>query len=521
MLQRTLFVLLTLLTLGVVACENIGPSTDTLKAEDVGNILRYDVNFPIGILFPPEALSSGASHAFPLLYSYLFVPDDKGKLLPDLAEKWTYDPQNRTWTIRLRKDVRFHNGWPVTAKDIIYSWKLFTSVFSGFSSIVKSIEVLSEQEIALRLTEDAPDFLDRIWDMEILPFPRGDKVDYFNHPVGSGPFQFVSRNAEKEVVLKANSSYFGGRPTIDKVVFKYIPDKERSWTRLLAGETDVVQEIAPNNLEIMKNLRGKFYISKYTLSYYTILLFNTRNSFFSNVRIRRAIAHSIDSNYIVNNILHGFGKVAVGPLGVDVPLQSLNVHPPEYDPENTLRLLAESGWLPDNKTRFLKKQGQVFEFTLLVPAESRIKKQVAQYIQLCLNEIGLKVHLVSLPSDDIYVRYKGNNQFQAVLTEFDSAHRRPEDLHQIWCNESDKASIDSGFFHPSVFRLCKQILNEKDPQENKQIFYRLNEIIISLQPGVFLYHKSAIDVMSRRILLSVPFSLDHQGIYRLRHAIIK
>lgn len=505
------------LTFFILSCEKSDNVSDRTRLKNK-NVLRYDVNNPIGTFFPPKALSSGATHAFPLIYSYLFIPDTNGKLFPDLAEKWTYEPQGFKWIFELRKDAQFHNGWPVTAKDVMYSWELFIDVFPAISSIVKSINVFSDHVIALCLTENVPDILNRIWDIEITPHPHKGKVDYLNHPVGSGPFQFVSRNTDKEVVLKANPSYFGGRPKIDRVVFKYIPDKERSWTRLLAGKTDIVQEIEPKNLEMMKSLIHKFYIGEYTLPYYTILLFNTRDPLFSNVNVRRALANSIDRDYIVNHILHGFAKKAIGPFGINSPFHSLNVHSPEYDPPNALRLLAEAGWLPDNKTKLLKKQGQVFEFTLGVPVESRIKKQVSQYIQLCLNEIGLKVHLVSLHSDELYTKYEGTNQFQAVLTEFDIVHRRPEDLQKIWCSESDKASIDSGSFHPSIFCLCKQILNEKDPQEKEQILYRLNEIIISLQPGVFLYHKTAIDVMSKRFRLPDDFCLTHEGIYRLKYA---
>lgn len=518
-LRGALAAFLLLLVLG--GCKNTGQSADARNDRNPENVLRYDVNFPIGSFYPPEALSNGASRAFPFLYSYLFVPNSEGKLCPDVAERWTYDPENYTFTIRLRKDVRFHNGWPVIAKDIIYSWKLFTSVFSSFSSIVKSIGVLTEKEIVLCLTEDAPDFLDRIWDMEILPFPKKDKVDYSNHPVGSGPFQFVSRNAEKEVLLKANSSYFGGCPKIDRVIFKYIPDKERSWTRLLAGETDIVQEIAPKNLEIMKNLRHKFYISKYTLPYYTILLFNTRDPLFSNVKVRRAIAHSIDRDYIVHHILHGFGKKAIGPLGIDASSRNPDVHSPEYDPHKGLRLFAEANWLPDYKGGFLKRQDQVFEFTLMLSNESQVQQRVARYIQLCLNELGVKTHLISLPYDELLSTYQRKSCFQAVLTELQSSHRNIEVIQYQWCSDCNKRSIAGGFFDPRVSSFCQQLLIENNPKKRRNIINRLDEAIIFLQPGVYLYHKTAIDVMSRRIRFHTPFFLDHQGIHRLKHAVIE
>lgn len=518
-LRGVLAAFLLLLVLG--GCKNTGQFADARNDRNPENVLRYDVNFPIGAFYPPEALSNGASRAFPLLYSYLFVPNSEGKLCPDLAERWTYESQSCTWTIQIRKDAHFHNGWPVTVDDVIYSWELFAMVFSGLSSVVKSIDILSGREIALRLTMNLPEFLDRIWHMEILPHPQNVKVDYFSHPIGSGPFRFVSRAGDKEIVLEANPAYYGGRPPIEKVIFQYIQDKENSWKRILAGETDIVQEIAPKNLEVMKRVSHKFYINKHTLSYYTILLFNTQDPLFSNVKVRRALAHSIDRDYIVNHILHDFGKKAIGPLGIDAPSRNPDVHSPEYDPQKALRLLAEVNWLPDYKGGFLKRQDQVFEFTLMLSNESQVQQQVARYIQLCLNQIGVKTHLISLPYDELLSTYQRKSCFQAVLTELQSSHRNIEVIQYQWCSDCDKKSIAGGFFDSRVSSFCQQLLIENNPKKRRNIINRLDEAIIFLQPGVYLYHKTAIDVMSRRIRFHAPFSLDHQGIHRLKHAVIE
>ncbi|MBW2646678.1 MAG: hypothetical protein JRE23_10950, partial [Deltaproteobacteria bacterium] len=230
----TLFLLCICLICPLTSCKKSDVTSDT-KIPQNENILRYDVNAPFTSLNPTEVLGSGSNHIFPLLYSYLFVPNPSGELEPDLATKWTYDPMSFTWTIHLRKDALFHNKQPVTSKDIKFSLETpLRTISSSMSSLIDQIYLLSDTVICIRLKRNAPEFPKKIWDFEIIPKSNGDKIDYYNHPIGSGPFKFAYRNGEKEVVLVANEDYYDGRPSMDGVVFYYQPDKEKAWTRLLS-----------------------------------------------------------------------------------------------------------------------------------------------------------------------------------------------------------------------------------------------------------------------------------------------
>jgi peptide/nickel transport system substrate-binding protein len=486
------------------------------------NILRYDVNAPFTSLHPTIVKFSGSNHLFPLLYSYLFVPDSNGRLRPDLATKWVFDPEKLQWTFHLRNDAVFHNNKAVTSKDVKYSYEKWIKNFRpNLSSVIDRISLLSDTALCIHLKKEDPLILQKIWDFEIFPHPNGEEIDYYNHPIGSGPFKFKERYTNKEIHLEANANYYNGLASLDKIIFYYQPDKEKAWVRLLAGETDIAQEISPKNYQMMRQYEDRFYFDQYILNFYAILLYNTFDPLFSDSRVRLALTHAIDREYIVKTILKGYGKVANGPMGVDSPYHNPEIKPVPFDPQKALALLKEAGWTHDSKSRSLRNKGKRFEFTLLVFKESQIDKKVARYIQLCLNDLGIRVWLQALAFEDVQRRYLRNNQFQAVLTELSGTYHHPEYLKTFWSTSTEGRSKAGCFKHPELTRLIKKGLDEKDPEKQKELFYEIDALITSLQPGTFLFQKTAIDVMSGRFSLPHPFSLTHEGIHRLRHAVLK
>ncbi|MDO9263372.1 MAG: ABC transporter substrate-binding protein [Desulfosalsimonadaceae bacterium] len=502
----------------IASCDK-GKSPSTAVDAANENILRFDVAAPFGSLNPAEVEASGSTVIFPLLYSYLCVPDINGELKPDLAESWTYDPKTFTWIIHLRTDAFFHNGQPVTSKDVEYTCqKWFKNIRPSLREFVEKISTVSDSVCYIHLNKNDPAFIQKIWDMEIISGSENDHIDYYHQPVGSGPFQFSNRNNDDRIVLIANKNYYNGRPSLDGVVYIYQPDKEKAWTRLLSGATDIAQEISPKNFEMIRQYDNRFYFDYHTLGYYSILLYNTHDPLFADPLVRRALTHAIDREYIVKKMLNGYGKVAAGPMGIDSVFHNPELTPMPYDPQKSLQMLQQVGWSYDQADHYLFKQGKNFEFVLFVVKESQIEKNIAQYIKLCLNEIGIKMDIQSLPYEDITRRYMRNDEFQTVLTEFTGAYQRYEVLKTQWIPHNYEKSGAGGFEHPEVTRLLNKAIKEKDPIKQKAYLYEVDTLISSLQPGSFLFHKTAIDVMSRRFALPFAFSLSYEGIHRLRYA---
>lgn len=484
------------------------------------NVLHYDVSAPFGSLNPLDGGQSGASSVFPLLYSYLFIPNENGELEPDLAVRWSYDPDERAWTIYLRRDAFFHNGNPVTADDVRFSLEEAVRRYTSLSfDLVKSVTVASNESIVVTLTKDDPDVIQILSYFEIVPKPANRSTDGgMDAPIGSGPFKFWYRNGSTEVGLAPNDNYYLGPPALEGIVYHYQPDKEKSWARLLDGKTDIVQEMLPKDYEMIKDLGREFYFRVYTLDYYSILLYNIEDPLFSDPNVRLALSQSIDVDYIIRKILRGFGVRTSGPLGWSVQIAASRFC--KYSPKKALELLHDAGWDFEPGSRFLSKDGRNFEFTIHLFDGSEIDRRVCEYIQLCFNEIGVKAHLAAEGFDRLSQRYQGNNDFQAVLTELLGSPSVPLLFSSIW-DPTINGKCQAGCFNdPDLARLFTHMAHVA-PSARRELLYEADDMIASLHPGTFLFHRKAVDAMSRRVVLPHAFSLMQGGIYRLKDATIK
>jgi peptide/nickel transport system substrate-binding protein len=302
------------------------------------------------------------------------------------------------------------------------------------------------------------------------------------------------------------------------VIFYYIPDREASWVRLIKGETDIAGDLTLKDYKIIEQYADRFYFSRALYSYYTILLYNTRHPLFENPMVRRALTHAIDRDYMIQNILDGMAEVVAGPMGNESLWHDPDLNPLPYDPPLALELLKKPGWTPDPQTRCLMKNGKCFEFELLLSSGSETDLKLARYIQLCLNDIGIRVHLKSSTIDELNARYYQNTKFEAVLTNLDNRVRRPEELFALWITSDGTRSKTGGFDSPEASRLAHLAMDATDPETQKALFQQFDRLIAGLAPGSFLFQKTYIDAMSKRFLLNGPFSFDVPGVYRITSA---
>jgi peptide/nickel transport system substrate-binding protein len=329
--------------------------------------------------------------------------------------------------------------------------------------------------------------------------------DFANRPIGSGPFRFSYRKGEKEVGLVVNEDYYRGRPSIDRVVFYVQPDKEKSWARLLSANTDLALGIDAKDYEILKRHEDRFHFNTVVEPFRTLLLFNTADPFFADPRVRTALAHGIDKEYILTRILGGQGVAAAGAMGYHSPFRNPELQPIPYNPEKSLRLLKEAGWSVDRDGRYLQKAGRRFEFTILLFAEIQLHHRVAQYLRLCLNDLGIKAHLQPVPYHELYERFWGNNAFQAVITEFKDVISA-DFLHDLWCPVDGKMSMAGSFEDPDVSRLIDRALKSGNHVLRMKLFHESDSLLTSLQPAMFLYQRTYLNVLSKSFQPAYPFS---------------
>jgi peptide/nickel transport system substrate-binding protein len=463
-------------------------------------VIRCDLTAPIGSLNPYESLLSGSSTILPLIYSRLLDVNDEGNLEPDLAVNWSYDKIRRVWFIEIRNDALFHDGRPVTSQDVSYSILEYAeNIGPSLTSLIGSIRILSQHSLEIVLNYDDPEFLSSLVSTPVVPSSSGDSDHSFAQPIGSGPFRYEYRHGDAEVGLVANASYYRGRPSADRFIFYYQPIGEKSWARLLSGETDAAWSLQPKDLEILKYYEDRLTIVSRVAPYYFLLLYNNCDPLFTDPIVRLAISYALDKKFMIRKFQNGVGETAVGPVAIDSPFHNPAVSAVPCHPQKAVELLGTAGWTYHPTDRSLWKDGRRFEFTLLLFEGFQIHRKIAEYVSLCLNEIGIRVHLEVLPHHELMKRYAGKNQFQGVLTQFKGVFRNPRTLARQWLPYFASMAPADSLSSSYIMDLINRAAFEDNSTRQRKLVYEIEDFFNTYQPATFLFHLAEVNVFSNRI----------------------
>jgi peptide/nickel transport system substrate-binding protein len=270
------------------------------------------------------------------------LDDATGNLQPWLAKSWeTVD--ETTWKFSLRDDVKFHDGTPLTAKDVkatvdtlIKAATPLAPIFDG----VTSVEAPDDVTVLFHSERPLGALPRNVALLGIAPADRVGKDGFFDAPVGSGKFKFDSFTGD-ELVLLANSEHWNGPPKAEKLVFRQIPDATARVAALQTGEIDITWNIPPDLLAGLKSTQGVTTATVPGFLNYEILINWDRPSL-DNLKVRQALVHAIDANSIIKNVLGGLGTPARAPLAQTI-FGATELEPHAYDPALAGRLLQESG----------------------------------------------------------------------------------------------------------------------------------------------------------------------------------
>ena len=323
-----------------------------------------------------------------------------------------------------------------------------------------------------------------------------------------------------KIGLIANEHDRRGRPSIDRIVFHHIADSENSWARLLRGETDIALELTPKDRAMMERYPGPFCLQAKGRAPSSYPVYDNFDPLFQSPKVRWAMTHAINREYLIKEIAHGFAEPAAGPIWPHSPYSRSEVSPIRYDPERALDLLQEEGWIrqPDG---CLAKDGKCFEFSLFLFEGYQQHLKVGEYIQLCLNDLGIRMRLQAIPFDQLLKRYWANDRFQAVLTEFRGIDKDFQMAQKAWSWSRETPAVAGGFADAEVNRLFDEAAMEQDFVRQRALLQGAETRLIALQPGTFLYYLVATDVMSKRIRVAPHIVLDEANILAIAFAYLE
>jgi len=458
----------------------------------------------------PLLSSDSTSHEIAgMVFNGLVKYDKDLNIIGDLAESWDVSKDGLMITFHLRKGVKWHDGRPFTADDVLYTYQVTIdpktpTAYSGDFLKVKKAEVLDS--LTFRVTYGEP-FAPALmsWGGAIMPKHLLEGKDIAaspltRRPIGTGPYMFKEWKPGQKIVLISNPDYFEGKPYIDGFIMRIIPDMATMFLELRANGIDWMNLTPLQHMRQTENnlFRKNFNKYRYLSFSYTYLGYNLKNPLFMDKRVRQAIAYAINRDEMIQGVLLGLGKPATGPFKPGTWVYNPDVKTYPYDPPKAKELLAQAGWRDVNKDGVLEKDGQPFVFEIITNQGNEVRGKCAEIIQRRLGEIGIKVKIRVLEWAAFVNDFINKRRFDATILGWTIP--LDPDIYDVW-HSSKTGPQELNFVsyqNAEVDKLIEKGRSTFDQTKRKKYYDRIQEILAEEQPYTFLYVPDALPIVHAR-----------------------
>jgi peptide/nickel transport system substrate-binding protein len=440
---------------------------------------------------------------------------------PRLAERWVAAADNLTYTFYLRKDARWHDGKPVTADDVVFTFDILrapsskTMAIRSFLDPLAAYEKLDAHTVRFKLARPYWFAFDAIAEVFIYPKHVYGKGDFNTHPanrkpVGSGRYRFERWATGDEIVLIRNDAFFGERAHIQKIVFKYAPDSTVRVQMLKRGDIDVVERVPPDVWRTVAEepeVAARFYRLRHVPSSVQWVGWNQDRIYFRDKRVRQALTMLIDRQDIVDNLRLGLDRIAVSWFYPGAPEWNERLRSLPYDPKRAADLLEDAGYKDRDGDGLLDKNGQPFSFTFLYPVGNPFYEQLAGLLQEDLKKVGIKVETARLEWA-VFMERLRRHEFDACSLLWQLYPR--SDPFQIWhSSEAHGGSNFISFQNPEADAMLEAARHEFDEQKRLAHYRRFTEILHEEQPYTFLFNRFNLSLVRKDLggVYSTPYGI--------------
>lgn len=463
------------------------------------------------VLIPMLASDSASHDVAGLMLNGLVKYGPDLHLTGDLADSWDVSPDGLTITFHLRRDVCWEDGVPFTARDVLFGFNTITdpqtpTAYAEDFLQVKRAEVPDPHTFRVTYERPFAPALGSWGSLVVLPEHRlrGTQLNHSSlarHPLSIGPFRFMEWKPGEKIVLAANDRYFPGRPFLDRYIYRFIPDPATLFLELKAGSIDMMsltplQYTRQTGSAWFRQNFNKYRIPSFS---YTYLGFNLRHPWFKDRRVRRAIAHAIDKQELIDGVLLGMGRISTGPYvpGTWPCNPDVITHP--VDTTAARRLLRQAGWVDTDNDGILDRDGRPFEFTILTNMGNPLRMKTATIIQWRLEMIGIRVNIRVLEWATFINEFIDTRRFEAVILGW-SIGLDP-DQYDIWHSSKtgEKQLNFVGYANHEVDELLERGRRTFDITRRKHYYDRFQEILANELPYIFLYVPDGLPIVSSRV----------------------
>jgi peptide/nickel transport system substrate-binding protein len=451
--------------------------------------------------------------------------DQDTTINPGLAEEWEASPDGLTYTFKLRKGVKFHDGTDFNAEAVVFNFERwmngnadkfpYYTMFGGYKGeeghVIKEVKAIDENTVQFVLTRPQAPFLKNI---AMSPFGIASPAaiekwgdDFRSNPVGTGPFKFVEWKQNDTITLEKNTDYWEkGFPKLNKVIFRVIPENTARLNALAIGEIDVMDGLNNSDEATVKADDKLQVIERPSMNVGYIGLTTTRKPF-DNKLVRQAINYAIDKKAIIDAFYGGKALAAVNPMPPSIEGYNDAIEPYPYDLEKAKALLKEAGM----------EKG--FEMDLWAMPVARPympeAQKVAEVIQDSLSKIGVKANIQSVDWAT-YLDKAAKGEFDAFMLGWTGDNGDPDNfLYTLLDKDSIGSNNYSQYSSDPLHEVLINAQTETDQAKRNELYKEAQKIIHEDAPWVPLVHSTPLLAAAKDVANYLPHPTGSEALTKV------
>jgi peptide/nickel transport system substrate-binding protein len=511
----------------VAACSSSSsssPSTSSSSSSSSaavgasGATIRAGIVTPTGAINPLTVADQGGLDMLAQTGEYLTLSDQTLTLQPVLATSWSANATGDVWTFKIRQGVKFHNGQPLTADDVVYTYQLQANPKSGsaalsaFAGVLTPSGVSKVDDYTVQFKLEAPNgnfpYFTSSDNYNMIILPNGyDPSDWQNSFIGTGPFVLSSYIPKSGATFTRNESYWGTKALPAQTIFTFYDDQAPSIAALVSNSIDVIGQFSVTGGEALLN--GSYNIIKLKSSAHRELSMRCDQAPFTDPRVRQAIALTLNRPQIITALFKGYADLGNdSPFAPVFPSTNTSVPQRAQDLAQAKSLLAAAGHGSGFSTQLITEQ-------LL---------EMPEYAQVVVQEaasIGVKISLKVESSSAYYgnATFGDSDWLDAIMSMVDYGHRGVPNLFLTAPLETTNAKTGTGAWNAAHFAnsqydsLVAQYVAALDVSSQRTIAGQIETLLLAQTPVIFAYFYNYLTATAQNVNGVYPTAIGHLFLY--------
>lgn len=509
---------LIVLSLIITACGSSSQNTADSSLDfshnyppEIGGTLINAMSAEPSGLISMIAGESASSAITANIFNSLLKYDKNLELEGDLVKSWDISPDQKTITFKLKPNLKWADGAPLTSADVLFTWRAVTdektaSPYASDFQLVKQAETPDPLTFRVTYAQTYAPALDSWAGLQILPkhLLQGKDLhttSFARNPVGSHYYKLDSWTHGENLKLSTNQNSVLGQARIDKLITRIIPDNSAQFLELMAGNIDYMgldpikySRIIPARPELQQKLA----LYKELGNSYTYMGFNLKHKPFDDVRVRRAINYAIDKQEIIDGVYLGLGINIASPYKPGTRWSNPALTPYPYDPAKARTLLQEAGFKDTDGDGILERDGKPFAFEIITN-QNKEREKSAVLIQRRLKDVGIDVKIRAIEWASFISRFIKTGDFDVVVLGWGLG--LDPDQYNIWHSSQQAPGQFNfiGYKNPAVDQLLEQGRQELNPDKRMKIYHEFARILLEDSPIVYLSAGYGLTAIHQRV----------------------